>query len=97
MAREARLVRKFDHEDTDTNMHVERCFSEQAHACIMYGVLVTHNIFPFSFHNKLKCKPAYLNSQVHNRVDYLITVLLQIEEDMFFVHQSKHIHWKRNY
>ena len=27
--------RKFDHEDTDTNMYVERCFSEQAHACIM--------------------------------------------------------------
>ena len=68
-------------------MYVERCVSEQPNRQCMYDVrvLVTHNVFPFSFHNKLKCNPVYLNSRVNKRVDYLITVLFQIEEDMFFV------------
>ena len=50
----------------------------------------------FSFHNKLKCNPAYLNSRVNKRVDYLLTVLLRIEEDMFFSRKLKDLHWKRN-
>ena len=50
----------------------------------------------YSFHNKLKCNPAYLNCRVNKRVDYLITVLLRIEEDMFFDRQRKDLQWKRN-
>ena len=50
----------------------------------------------YSFHNKLKCNPAYLNSRVNRRVDYLITVLLRMEEDMFFDRQRKNLEWKRN-
>ena len=50
----------------------------------------------FSFHNKLKNNPSYLNCKVNKRVDFLLTVLLRIEEDMFFDRQRKNMQWKRN-
>jgi len=37
-----------------------------------------------------------LNSRVNKRVDYLLTVLLKIEEHMFFEHQRKNLRWKHN-
>ena len=53
-------------------------------------------LFFVSFHNKLKCNPAYLNCRVNKRVDYLLNVLLRIEEDMFFDRQRKNLKWKVN-
>ena len=40
-----------------------------------------------SFHNKLKT--TYLKGKVNRRVDFLLNVLFQIEEDNFFNYQRK--------
>ena len=40
------------------------------------------NIFAYSFHNKLKT--TYLNDKVTRRVDFLLNILFQIEEDSYF-------------
>ena len=41
----------------------------------------------FSFHNKLKT--SYLHGKVNRRLDYLVNVLLRIEEDNFFNYNRK--------
>ena len=88
----ALCYRAFDHGDTDTNMYVER----YEHNAILQNNSHGESTTTYSFHNKLKCNPAYLNSRVNRRVDYLITVLLRMEEDRFFDRQRKNLEWKRN-
>ena len=41
----------------------------------------------YSFHNKLKT--SYLHGKVNRRVDFLLNVLLRIEEDNFFNYMKK--------
>lgn len=43
----------------------------------------------YSFHNKLKSNPRYLNHHVNRRCDDLIEVLLSMEVDMFFTRKRK--------
>lgn len=43
----------------------------------------------YSFHNKLKT--PYLHGKVNRRVDFLLNVLLRIEEDNFFNYMKKYI------
>ena len=62
--------------------------------CIQH--LNLFQFMPFSFHNKLKYNPAYLGGQMNKRVDGMISVLLQIEEDMFFRRQRKQLKWHTN-
>ena len=50
-----------------------------------------------SFHNKLKTNPAYLDNKANRRIDYLLTVLLKFEEDMFLIRQQKLLGMKTNY
>ena len=57
-------------------------------------IIILHS--PLSFHNKLKCNPAYLDSKANKRIDYLLTVLLRVEEDMYFSRKYKDIMWKPN-
>ena len=45
------------------------------------------NNFAYSFHNKLKT--TYLNGKVNRRVDFLLNILFQIEEDSYFSYQRK--------
>lgn len=42
---------------------------------------------PYSFHNKLKT--TYLKGKVNRRVDFLVSILLRIEEDNFFTYKKK--------
>ena len=44
---------------------------------------------PYSFHNKLKTNPKYLNHHVNRRCDDLIMTLLSFEEDMY--HDCKYL------
>ena len=43
----------------------------------------------FSFHNKLKHNPDYLNSQRNRRCYVLLRILLKLEEDQYFAIQQK--------
>ena len=52
---------------------------------------IIHVYTSFSFHNKLKTNPRYLNHCVNCRCDDLMEVLLKIEEDMFHERKRKEI------
>ena len=43
----------------------------------------------YSFHNKLKIAYSYLKEKVNKRVDFMLNVLLQIEEDNLFSYSRK--------
>lgn len=45
----------------------------------------------YSFHNKLKTNPRYLNKHTNRRCDDLIQILLKIEEDMFYSRKRKEV------
>ena len=45
------------------------------------------NNFEYSFHNKLKT--THLNGKVNRRVDFLLNIIFQIEEDSYFSYQWK--------
>ena len=81
----ALCFRDFDHAGTDTNNFVERLVTTH-HLCPQ--AVITMCINPFSFHNKLKTNPKYLNHRVNRRCDDLLETLLLFEEDMF--HQRKY-------
>lgn len=51
--------------------------------------VLSYGVNPFSFHNKLKTNPKYLNHRVNRRCDDLTETLLLFEEDMF--HQRKYL------
>ena len=46
-------------------------------------------LFIYSFFNKLKTNPRYLNHKVNRRCDDLIEVLLSVEKDVFFERKRK--------
>ena len=48
-------------------------------------------VIHYSFHNKLKTNPRYLDKHTNRRCDNLIQILLRIEEDMFFERKRKEI------
>ena len=56
---------------------------------MIYHQAVMVHMNPFSFHNKLKTNPKYLNHHVNRRCDDLIEILLLFEEGMF--HQRKYL------
>lgn len=86
--------RHFEHKDTDTNMHVERYIhkslvqADHYASCMVNFIQLMYN---YSFHNKLKCNPRYLNHNVNRRCDDLVEVLLSIEVDMFFARKRKEV------
>ena len=45
----------------------------------------------YSFHNKLKTNPRYLNHHVNRRCDDLIEVLMMIEYDIFYDRKRKEV------
>lgn len=45
-------------------------------------------LFNYSFHNKLKYNPSYMDGRANRRVDKLLTMLLKFE-DMFFARQQE--------
>lgn len=45
----------------------------------------------YSFFNKLKTNPRYLNHHVNRRCDDLIEILLAVEADMFFERKRKEL------
>lgn len=54
----------------------------------MHNVLFTFYLLPYySFHNKLKT--VYLKGKVNRRVDFLVHILLRIEQDNFFNYNRK--------
>ena len=53
------------------------------------------NLLFFSFHNKLKT--TYLNGKVNRRIDYLLDVLLRVENDYYFKYMEKDILHPINY
>ena len=56
--------------------------------CFMYlrSIIIT-----YSFFNKLKTNPHYLNHHVNRRCDDLIEMLLAVEADMFFERKRKEL------
>ena len=54
-------------------------------------LLNVYNLDTYSFHNKLKTNPRYLNHNVNRRCDDLIEVLLSVEEDMFYERRRKEL------
>ena len=67
----------------------------QIQICMLKGTLQSHYclsiIIIYSFHNKLKSNPRYLNHNVNRRCDDLIEVLLSMEVDMFFARKRKEV------
>ena len=49
------------------------------------------HFFVYSFHNKLKTNPRYLNHKVNRRCDDLIEVLLSVEADLFYERKRKEV------
>lgn len=45
----------------------------------------------YSFHNKLKINPRYLNRHVNRRCDDLIEVLMMIKHDLFYDRMRKEV------
>ena len=62
----------------------------QGHTSHIHTCLVT-NAMIYSFHNKLKTNPRYMNHHVNRRCDDLIQILLTIEEDVFFERMRKEV------
>ena len=53
--------------------------------------MLTYFCVNYSFHNKLKTNPRYLNHHVNKHCDDLIEVLLAIEVDLFYDRMRKEI------
>ena len=69
----------------------------QTQICLLKGkILLFYNLVfnalvQYSFHNKLKNNPRYLNHCANRRCDDLIEVLLSFEEDMFHDRKRKEV------
>ena len=48
-------------------------------------------VYPFSFHNKLKNNPRYLDHKVNRRLDDLLHVLFKFESDMYTARKTKEV------
>ena len=64
---------------------IQICTWKGIHIIYMNRVLDLKRLY--SFHNKLKT--SYLHGKVNRRVDFLLNVLLRIEEDNFFNYMKK--------
>lgn len=85
----AMCFRKFEHADTDTNMHIERLVP-------MDYYVHSAKVSLCSFHNQLKNNPGFMNGKVNKRVDGLLHLLLKYENNTFFNRQTKELMWKYN-